>query len=123
MFTNRQSVSDMKVVEGTQSIYHIQGNVDLISPNKWTIHTAILPCVCPPCRSNPSDIISCLYKESRKLRSRIVSKLEPSNPNDDKYGLNSLTIPLLKDELRVRGLILSGNKPELRNRLLDFLKL
>ena len=57
------------------------------------------------------------------MRSIIVSKLEPSNPNDNKYGLNSLTVPLLIDELRERGLSLSGNKPELRNRLLDFLKL
>ena len=123
IFTNRQSIPDMKVVEGTQSIYQIQGNIDPISPKKWTILTAILPCACPPCRSNPSDIMSCQYKESRKLKSRVVSKLEGINPVDDAYGINSLTVPLLKDELRARGLISSGNKPELRDRLLDFLKL
>ena len=123
ILTDRDSIPDMKVVEGTHSIFQIQGDIDPISPKKWSIHTAILPCACPPCRSNPFDINTCLYKESRKLRSRVVNKLEPITPNDDAYGINSLTVPLLKDELRARGLSLSGNKPELRNRLQDYLML
>ena len=113
----------MKVVEGTHSMFQMQGNIDPIYPKKWMVHTAILPYTCPPCCINTSAIISCLYKESDKLKSRFVSKLEPINLNDNKYDINELTVPLLKDELRAKCLSLSRYKPELRNRMTNFLKL
>ena len=52
-----------------------------------------------------------------------MSKLNPINQNDDKHGMNLLTIPLLKDELWARGLSLFGKKLELHNRMVNFLKL
>ena len=98
------SVPDMKVVEDTQSICQIQGNVDPISPKKWTIHTTILQCIYPPCCSNIYYTHSYICKDDKNMRTRNVCKLEASGTLDDPYGINSLNVALLKEDLCTRGL-------------------
>ena len=122
IYTNRVSVPDMNAIEGTRTVFQIQGNIEPTSPDKWTIHTSILPCSCSPCRSDTSNVDLCIYKEIRTINTKIVSKQENRTTDEDPYGINSLTVALLKEELRARNLKLSGNKPELLARLLAHLK-
>jgi len=122
IYTNRVSVPDMNAIEGTRTVFQIQGNIEPTSPDKWTIHTSIIPCSCSPCRSDPSNVDLCIYKEIRTINTKIVSKQENRTTDEDPYGINSLTVALLKEELRARNLKLSGNKPELLARLLAHLK-
>ena len=64
-----------------------------------------------------------MFQKDRKTK-RVVITLEGESKNSDKhdlYDLKSLTKPQLKDELRARGLSLSGNKPELLERLTQVL--
>ena len=63
-----------------------------------------------------------MYKEIRTINTKIVSKQENRTTDEDPYGINSLTVALLKEELRARNLKISGNKPELLARLLAHLK-
>ena len=123
IYTNRLSIPDMRAVAGTQKIFQISGDVDPISLEKYTLVTATLPCSCPPCRINPTNIDTCIYKGDRDLKKIVVSKLEENNNDSDIHGLAKLTVAALKDELAARDLSKKGNKPELRARLEEYLNL
>ena len=112
----------MNAIEGTRTVFQIQGNIEPTSPDKWTIHTSLLPCSCSLCQSEPSNVDLCICKEIRAIKTKIVNKQDNRNTDKDPYGINSLSVALLKEELRARNLKLSGNKPELLARLLAHLK-
>ena len=61
VFTNREHVPDMKAIPGTQKIYQATG----ICVGEKTLTTAELQCSCGPCRSNPGNTETCLYKDQR----------------------------------------------------------
>jgi len=123
IYTDRKSIPDMAPIVGTQSLYQLQGDSNKVSAGVWNLHTAVLPCSCPPCRFNPSNRTACVYKHDRDLKTNIVSlKTINDDNNDDTNGINKLTVPQLREELRTRGLKLNGNKPELMARLVHHLE-
>ena len=79
-----------------------------------------LPCSCPPCFSY-SGAQSCLYKENRNVRSIVVSE-KKSDGDTDSFGISTLTVAQLKQEMAERGLVRSGNKSVLYARLLEYMK-
>ena len=44
IYTNRLLFPDMNTIEGTDTVFQIQENIEPTSTSKWTIHTTILPC-------------------------------------------------------------------------------
>jgi len=122
IYTDRKSIPDMAPIVGTQSLYQLQGDRKKVSAGLWNLHTALLPCSCPPCRFNPSNRTTCVYKDSRDLKTNIVSLKSMNDDNDDLNGVNNLSVEQLKQELRTRGLKLNGNKPDLIARLVHHLE-
>ena len=123
IYTDREYIPDMAPVVGTQSLYQLQDDSKEVSADKWSLHTDVLPWSCPPCRWNPSNCTTWVYKDDRDLKTNIVSlKLINNYDNDDENGINKITILELKKQLRTRDLIITGNKPELNARLVQYLK-
>ena len=117
----------MKVIPGTQKIYQIQGDLEepggIDTNHTFNLYTATLPCSCPNCRSDPSNINGCLYKNNHNVTKVVVSKLIESNQEvDDPYNLLQLTVALLKAQLQAKWLLTNGNEPELRAILLKYLE-
>ena len=126
-FTDRVNIPDIKVIPGTSKIYQIQGDLEepgVIDTNhSFNLYTVILPCSCPNCRSDPSNINGCLYKNNHNVTKVVVSKLIDSNQEmDDPYNLLQLTVTFLKTQLQAKGLPTNGDNPELRARLLQYLE-
>ena len=121
--TPRDNVPDMDTIKGTTLIAQVSGCRNPNEDGRWTLDHSLLPCSCPECRKDPTDYKSCMFQKDRETK-RVVITLEGESKNSDKndlYDLKSLTKPQLKDELRARGLSLSGNKPELLERLTQVL--
>ena len=88
----------MAPIVGTQSLYQLQGDSNKVSAGVWNLHTAVLPCSCPPCRFNLSNRTTCVYKHDRDLKTNIVSlKTINDDNNDDPNGINKLTVPQLRE--------------------------
>ena len=120
IYTDWESIPDMAPIIGSQSLYQLQGDSN---ESKWNLHTDVLPCSCSPCRCDPSNRDTCTYKEDRDLKTNIVSlKVTNNNENKDPNGINKLAVPELKVELRTRVLIISGNEPEIKVRLVQYLE-
>ena len=122
VFTDRENVPEIPTVEGTQKMFQLHGDLTPLPSGKWNLHTSTLPCSCPPCRNNPANLDACLYKAHRDMKTKTVSQSGVrAEEENDKHGLAKLTVAALKKELDERGLRKSGNKPELRARLEDYL--
>ena len=123
VFTDRETVPEISTVEGTQKMFQLHGDIKALPSGKWNLHTATIPCSCPPCRNDPSNLDACLYKAHRNMKTKIVSQAGVRAEEDeiDTHGIAKLTVAALKNELAERGLRKTGNKPELRARLEEYL--
>ena len=123
VFTDRETIPEISTVEGTQKMFQVHGDTAPLPSGKWNLHTATLPCSCPPCRNDPVNLDACLYKAHRNMKTKIVSQVGVCAADNeiDTYGLSKLTVAALKKELAERGLRKTGNKPELRARLEEYL--
>jgi len=123
VFTDRETVPEISTVEGTQKMFQLHGDIKALPSGKWNLHTAKIPCSCPPCRNDPSNLDACLYKAHRNMKTKIVSQAGVRAEEDeiDTHGIAKLTVAALKNELAERGLRKTGNKPELRARLEEYL--
>ena len=105
VFTNREHVPDMKAIPGTQKIYQATG----ICVGEKTLTTAELQCSCGPCRSNPGNTETCLYKDERgEIKKHTVRAVETDQ--NDPHGIKSMKVAELKEELRARNLQVNGVK-------------
>ena len=87
------------------------------------MHTAQLQCSCKECRQDPTNIDSCIYRNQRReLATHVLKEARRSVPEEDAFGILAMTVAELKVELRERRLPVSGNKEELRQRLMSFLE-
>ena len=77
---------------------------------KWNILVSPLQCSCPPCRDDPSNLETCLYKNERKINTNIVKKIEHviADETIDRHGLSSYLAVDLKEELKSRGITATG---------------
>ena len=116
----------MRPIPETLKQFQIQGDYMAIindrGQQQWNLHSSQLPCSCPNCRQyqpgNGSN--TCFYAQTRDIKTHIVCQIEQGNKNQpvvDQYGLHRLTIIELKNELKLRGLPVSGNKSNLIQRL------
>ena len=104
------------------NFFQLHGDLTPLPSGKWNLHTATLPCSCPPCKNGQANPNACLYKAHRDIKTKIVSQSGVrAEEENDKHGLAKLTVAALKKELDERGLRKSGNKPELRARLVAYL--
>ena len=122
MFTDRINVQDTNQVSGTMKLHQVQGTADTeTDDSNHRFFTSILPCSCPKCRIDPTGAAEglCLYKSDRKIKEIfIVEKKDDVNTDEnDPYGIKSLTVAELKKELASRGLIRTGLKAQLVERL------
>ena len=62
IFTDRASIPNMEVLVGTQTVFQPQGNLNLT----LNFHTSS-PYSCPPCQMDPSDKLSCVYKDDHNI--------------------------------------------------------
>ena len=120
IFTDREDIPDMRAIPATLKLYQIEGQKNAMPSGKYQLHTSELPCACSNCRNHePIDL--CIYKNERKVTKHTVSNTVGDTVNaqqqDDEYGLQGLTVNDLKNELRERGLPLSGLKQDLLDRL------
>ena len=121
IYTDRESILDMAPILGTQLIYQLQGDSKEVSTSKWSLHTDVLPCSCPPYTRDPSNCTTYVYKEDIDLKTSIVSlKVMNKNEIKDPNGITKLTVPELKEGLRTRGLSINGNKPKIKARLVQY---
>lgn len=122
VFTDRENVPEIPTVEGTQKLFQLHGDIAALPSGKWNLHTATLPCSCPPCRNDPANLSACLYNAHRGIKTKIVSQSGVrAEEETDKHGLAKLTKAALISELEERCLSKRGNKPELRARLEAYL--
>ena len=60
VFTDRQDVPGIKVIQGTMLISQVNGTKNT---NEQSLISARLPCSCPPCRLNVNEMVEkCEYK-------------------------------------------------------------
>jgi len=122
IYTDRASVPNMKAVAGTRKLFQLQGDLKSVSGGEWSLHTSSLQCACPPCRSNPASFDLCIYKEERKVNTVFVKQLQiEQGVATDPYGITKLTVKDLKLQLKERGLPITGLKPVLKHRLLQYM--
>lgn len=117
VFTDRENIPDMKAIPGTLKVYQAAGN----KSGEKTLTTSERQCSCPQCRFNPENLDTCIYKEERgEIKTHVVKVIdekEKESEQDDPHGIKSLKVQELKDELRARGLPISGVKAVLIERL------
>ena len=110
----------METVKGTRTIFQLQGDLESVSNGKWSLHTSSIQCSCPPCRSNPSSFNECIYKEERNINTLVVNTLQAEhNVVAHGFDISKLTVKDLRLELTERGLLTTGLKPVLKERLLQ----
>lgn len=95
-------------------MFQLYGNITLLPSGKLNLHTTTLPCLCPPYKTDPANLDTCLYKAHCNIKTIIVSQSGVCTEEEKVlYGLAKRTIIALTKELDTRGLCKSGNKPEL----------
>ena len=81
---------------------------------------ADLQCSCAPCRTNPGNLETCMYKDEQgETKTHAVIPVE-TNENDP-HQLKSIKIQQLRDELKARNLLVTGVKAVLIERLTTYL--
>ena len=63
VFTNREDVPDIKMIQGTMLISQVNSTKNT---NIQSLISARLPCSCPPCRLNVNEMVEkCEYKSEQ----------------------------------------------------------
>ena len=115
VFTDRGNVPDTKAIPDTLKLYQATGSRD-----GKTLTTSQRQCSCPQCKISLENLETCLYIVERgEIKTHAVKVIETGSEReqDDPHGIISLSVKELKDELRARGLPISGKKVVLLERL------
>ena len=116
VFADRENIPDMRVIPRTQKSFQAIENCS----GEKTLTMADLQCLCAPCRTNPGNLETCMYRDERgEIKTHAVRPVE-TNKNDP-HQLKSMTIQQLKDELKARNLPVTGAKSVLIRRLTTYL--
>ena len=110
VYTDRESIPDMKPLVDTLKISQVSGEYDQdTATGKWSTTASFLPCSCPNCRNNPNDCNGCSYKTYRQSSKKLVSEIDKNAAeNDDPLGLRKLKVKELRMELEERGITWKG---------------
>ena len=117
VFTNREDVPDIKMIQGTMLISQVNGTKNT---NGKSLMSARIPCSCPPCRLNVNEMAEkCEYKSERIIEEHaiIMKNNDTNSAENDPHGILQLTVASLKAELLNRGLSRTGLKHDLIARL------
>mmetsp|Transcript_53785 Transcript_53785/g.62870 ORF Transcript_53785/g.62870 Transcript_53785/m.62870 type:complete len:289 (-) Transcript_53785:197-1063(-) len=75
VYTPRDVVPGMEPIKGTTKIAQVSGCLQPNIKEKWSIDSSLLPCSCPPCRSDPTNSKSCIVAELKvELKERCISQ-------------------------------------------------
>ena len=73
VYTNRSSISDMKVMKGTQQIFFNAGHKQKMNDDAHKLDVAKYSCACSQCRSY-GDVSRCLYYNDRMVKTACVKE-------------------------------------------------
>ena len=73
IYTNRTIVPDMKVITGTQKLYHVAGFEQKMNDDTFKLEVAKYSCSCIQCRSF-AGIEHCLCKNDRQAKTLYVKE-------------------------------------------------
>ena len=105
VFTDRGQKPDMEFIRGTHKILQVKSIKGSTVDDGWLFWSSHLPCSC----INLCSSKTCLYEELRNIEEQhVIDKNDNSITNP--YGLQKLTIRLLKLELSERGLLVNRSK-------------
>ena len=107
VFTDRGQKPDMEFIKGTHKILQVKSVKGSTVDNHWLFRSSHLPCSCVNFLQSCSSE-TCLYEEVRNIEEQHVSD-KNDNSISDPYGLQKLTIRLLKLKLSERGLLVNGS--------------
>ena len=88
---DRDNMPGIKAIPGTQKIYSIFPD---ISNNEFI--TSVLPCSCPSCRINPTNISNCIFKNERDIQRKKIREMS-DNDDEEEEDIISLSHAELKD--------------------------
>ena len=95
VFTDRENIPDMKMIKGSQKIYHIQGS-STNTGKEMKLISSLLPCSCDHCLSaNHENTDACVYKHLRGIKTHTVERIESGDEGDDEedsYGMKDYSV-------------------------------
>ena len=97
ILTDWNSTPNMKAIAGTKSMYQLTGDSQSTPSQRWNLHTVSLTWLFPLYQSNLLDIIYCLYKTNRDIKTVAASE-KRNKYNDNSYpphGISKLTVAAL----------------------------
>ena len=106
----------MRAILRTHKYFQAIGNCS----GEKTLTMADLQCSCAPCRTNPGNLETCMYKDKREEIKTHAFRLVETNENDP-HQIKSMKIQQLKYELKARNLPVTGVKAVLVERLTTYL--
>ena len=72
VYTPRDVVPDKESIKGTTKIAQVSGCLQPNSEGKWSIDNSLLPCLCPPCCSDPTNFKSFIFDVERETRRKVI---------------------------------------------------